>query len=359
MPIVKSRWAVHTAAKRKGLPMDRHVSCVSRRQFVLGAGATGLGLLAGCGRLPWQAAPPAKVYRAAFLSSSGTTSNSSLPEAFREGLRELGYVEGQNIAIEWRFAEGKPESLSGFAAELVELQPDVLVVTGSQAIRATEAATSTIPIVIAFTGDPLETGLVASLARPGGNVTGLSSLQQRLGVKRLELLKEASPGVSRVGVLWNAGNSARVAEWEETEAAAHALSVQVHSLEVRGPSDFDNAFQAAVRARVDALVTFHDSLTATHSAQVVEFAAINRLPAMYGTRAWTDRGGLMAYGANAPSMYRRAAVYVDKILRGTRPADLPIEQPMRFDFVVNMKTAQALGITFPNEIMLQVTEVVQ
>ncbi len=278
-------------------------------------------------------------------------------DAFREGLQNLGYVEGQNLLIESRWAEGQPDRLPELATELASLPVDVLVTGSNYAAQAAKQATSIIPIVMAVSGDPVGTGLVASLARPGGNVTGLSLFLPDFASKRLELLKETLPGMTRVGVLRDA--NATPGWFRVTQAAAEVLGVEVVSMETRGPDDIHAALEKAAQARVDALFPLEHSLIGSYTPRVVEFAITNRLPGMYTSRAFVQLGGLMSYGASVPANFRRAAYYVDRILKGTKPTDLPVEQPMRFDFVVNMKTAQALGITFPNEIMLQVTDVIQ
>jgi putative tryptophan/tyrosine transport system substrate-binding protein len=326
---------------------------ISRRDFIVGAGS--LGLLVGCGRLPWQ--QPPKVYRIGFLS--GTVSSSSAEfEAFRHELRALGYVEGNNTILESRFAEND-DQLPALAADLVRLNVDIIVGSGTPANQAAKDATGTIPIVIASSGDPVKTGLVASYARPGGNVTGFSSLSQGLSSKRLQLLTDAVPGTSRVAVLGNPSNPVVALTLSEMPAAGQALGMRLQILEVQGPGDFEPAFEAAVREGAEALVTELDALTSAHRTRIVDLVAKSRLPAIYPDRGFVDAGGLMTYAVSFPDLYRRAAGSVDKILKGTKPADLPVEQPMTFDFVVNLKTAQALGITFPNEIMLQVTEVIQ
>ncbi len=282
-------------------------------------------------------------------------------EAFRRGLRELGYVEGENVTVEARYAEGREERLPALAAELVRLPVDVIVTAaGNPAVRAAKNATSAIPIVMGQSGvDPVVAGLIVSLARPGGNVTGLTTISADLSGKRLELLKEAVPTVSRVAVLWNATNPDKARELRETRVAALALGVSLQSLEVRGPDDFEKAFDAATRGRADALITLHDVLTNSQRARIVHFAAQNRLPTMYEFREWADAGGLMAYGPNVRDMFRRAATYVDKILKGAKPADLPVEQPMRFELVMNLKTARGLGLTIPPFLLFRVDEVIQ
>jgi putative tryptophan/tyrosine transport system substrate-binding protein len=335
------------------------VSRVSRRQFVVSAGAFSTGLLAGCGRLPWQVQAP--VARIGHLVAGPSNDPSALAgrEAFQSGLREFGYVDGQNIIIEWRSTEGQMDRLAEAADELARLPVDILVAAGPPVISAARRATSTIPIVMVSGDDPVGLGFVASLARPGGTITGLSNMATRLSGKQLELLKVTAPGGSRVAVLWDAAQPGHLLALREFEAAARVLAVQVQSLELREPSDFAAAFERALGQGTDALVVLQSGLTLAYGAQIREFAAQNRLPAMYSFRHWVEAGGLMSYATSAPTLHRRAAYYVDRILKGTKPADLPIEQPMTFDFVVNLKTAAALGITFPREIMLQVTEVIQ
>jgi putative tryptophan/tyrosine transport system substrate-binding protein len=339
--------------------MDRRWDRLSRRQFVGGAAAAGVGLLAGCGRLQWQSPPPAKVPRIGFLATRPLSAPPDRLVPFRQGLRELGYVEGQNIEIEVRSAEGEYERLPDLAAELVRLQVDVIVTGAAPGVQAAQQATRTIPIVIAAVVDPETTGFVASLARPGGNITGLSSMAPVLVGKQLEFLKETVPGVSRVAVLWNPANPGDAPQFRQAEVAAAALGVRLQSVEVRSPDELDGAFVAMTQEQADGVVVLVDLMLLDHRARIADLAGKSRLPAVYGLREHVEAGGLMSYSASLDEMYRRAAYYVDRILKGAKPADLPVEQPMRFDFVVNLNTAQALGITFPNEIMLQVTEVVQ
>jgi putative ABC transport system substrate-binding protein len=334
--------------------MNEHTSRLSRRQVVLGA--AGLGLVAGCGRLPWQGQPPAKMHQIRYLSAFAPSPND---EAFRDGLRDLGYVGGQNIAIEWRWANEQLDRLPEFAADLVRLPVDVVVTSGIVASGAAQTATSTIPIVMAFGGDPVGTGLITSLAHPGGNITGVTNITSQLSGKPLELLRDVLPTLHTVAVLWNPAESVSVPALEETEAAARALHVQVQSLEVRDADEFEGAFEIAMRARADALIALPAAFITNHASQITTLAARSRLPAVYYRPEFVEVGGLMAYAPSIPALFRRAAYYVDRILKGTKPADLPVEQPMTFEFVVNMKTAQALGIIFPNEILLQVTEVIQ
>jgi putative ABC transport system substrate-binding protein len=328
-----------------------------RRQFVQGAGATGLALLAGCGRLPGQA-PPSKVARIGWLGPG----NGSDPnfEAFRQGLREFGYVEGQNVVIEARWAAGRFERYPALAAELVGLQPDVLVTTSTPPTLAAQQATSTIPIVFTSSGDPVGLGLVASLARPGGNITGLSNLFVPLGRKRLELLKETVPSAARVAGLWNPTNPANALEWSATQEAARTLGVEAQSVAVRTTSDLASALDTILDERADALVILADPLlSVTNTPQIPDFIARTRLPTMTTVGANVEAGGLMYYGPSLTGMCRRAAYYVDRILRGAKPAELPVEQPTTFDFAINLKTAQALGLTIPQHVLLQATEVIQ
>jgi len=289
----------------------------------------------------------------------GSPTGMELVGAFRQGLREHGWVEGQNIVIEYRSAEGRAERFPDLAAELVRLQVDVLVASGEPAILALKRATTTIPIVMAISADPVGTGLVASLARPGGNVTGLSILAKEVAGKRLELLKEVVPRASRVAVLWNAAYPGKALELRETQSAAQVLGVSLRPVEVRAPADLPAAFSAIVSAKPDALITFSDPLTNIHQTQIVEFAVRNRLPMISEVRLWADGGGLMTYGPSMADMFRRAAAYVDKILKGAKPAHLPVEQPTKFDLVVNLKAAKALGLAIPPSILLRADQVIE
>ena len=337
----------------------------SRRQFLRGGLAlAGLGLLAACGNgLPAvqpRAQRPARVPRIGILSAG----NSSLPrtpqwQGFFEGLRDLGYVDGQNVALEWRYAEGREERLPELAAELVRLPADVIVTVSTPPAQAARAATDTVPIVILQVGDPVALRLVASLARPGGNVTGVANIHPELGGKRLALLQEAFPSLSRVAVIWNPANPTLALVFRETRIAADALRVEVQSLHARSADDVELAFAAASRDHAEALLPLEDTVTVTHRQRIVDLANQSRMPAMYPRREYVDIGGLMGYGANAQDMFRRGAAYVDKILRGAKPADLPVEQPTTFDLVINLKTARALGLTIPQSVLEQVTEVIQ
>jgi putative ABC transport system substrate-binding protein len=316
-----------------------------------------LGLLAA--PFAAEAQQPAKVPRIGYLSVLSPTDNPHLLEAFRQGLRELGYVEGQNIAIEYRFAEGRPERLPALAAELVRLKVDVIVTAAPPAPEAAKQATSTIPIVVANTGDPVAEGLVASLARPGGNITGLSSISPEVVGKQLELFKEVAPKVSRVAVLQNPNNHAHPSVLRQAEGAARALGVQLHILQARTPPEIDAAFAAMRSQRAGGVLVLRDSLFFAQRTQIVALAAKSRLPAVYGIREEAEAGGLMSYGANLAANYRRAATYVDKILKGAKPADLPVEQPTRFELVINGKTAKALGLTIPQSVLIRADQIIQ
>jgi ABC-type uncharacterized transport system substrate-binding protein len=334
-------------------------SPIMRRHFVLGSGAMGLGLLAGCGRLPWQAEQPARAYRLGYLRLAPPAGPSvQWTEAFLDALRDYGYVEGQNLLVEYRDAAGRLDLFPALAAELVALPVDVIYAgEGPAAALAAKQATSTIPIVVPV-GDLLGNGLVASLARPGGNVTGLTNFSAQLVGKRLELLQQAVPGISRVAAIWNPANPAMPPYLQQTQDAAGELGLTLQPLAVRDATDLEPAFTTA-RQGADAVLVLTDAVLAPQAARIAELALQSRLPSMFQEREFAQVGGLMAYAPNSVLVYRRAAYYVDRILKGAKPADLPVEQPMTFDFVVNLKTARELGLTFPNEIMLQVTEVIQ
>jgi putative ABC transport system substrate-binding protein len=306
-----------------------------------------------------EAQQPKKVPRIAYLATGLQSFATSNIDAFRQGLRDLGYVEGKNIEIEWRFGGYRVELLSNLATELVRLKVDLIVATGGPAVRAAKKETGTIPIVMAFSGDPVGTGLVTSLARPGGNVTGLSYMAPDLSAKRLELLKEAFPKVSRVAVLFDVTDAVSALEFKETQVGAQALGVTLQSMEVRGPDDFESAFLALTRERADGLLTFAHALTIPNRKQIADLAAKHRLPAMYGLSEFAEAGGLMAYGPNLSDLYRRAAVYVDKILKGTKPADLPVEQPTKFEFIINLKAAKQIGMTIPPNVLARADKVIK
>ena len=277
-------------------------------------------------------------------------------EAFRQGLRERGYMEGETIAVEYRWAEGRHDRLPDLVAELVQLKVDVLVPVGTQPSRAAKQATSTTPIVMAQVGDPVGSGLVASLARPGGNLTGVSVIGREILVNQLELLKQAVPRASQVAVLWNPTNSFMLSE---LQGSAQRLGLTLHAVTVQQPEEFERAFAAIRAAQVDALHVIQDHLLFSHRTRIVDFAAQSKLPAIYMYREWTEAGGLMAYGASLHEVYRRVAEHVDKILKGAKPADLPVEQVMRLNLVINLKTATALGLTLSPSILLLADEVIR
>jgi putative tryptophan/tyrosine transport system substrate-binding protein len=281
-------------------------------------------------------------------------------EAFRRGLRELGYVDGENIVIEFRYAEGKPDRIPSLVAELVQLKVDVLVSGDDPTIRVAKQATKTIPIVMVINQDPVATGLVDSLARPGGNITGISRLTRELSGKRLELLKEVVPGTTRVGILWDPSSEGSKISFNEYQAAARVLKIQVQSLEVRGPDpDLDGAFRLAVKGRANALVAVVGALLNRYRKQIANHAIKNRLPSMYESSLWIEPGGLLSYSTNDEESFRRAATYVDKILKGTKPADLPVEQPTKFELVINLKTAKQIGVTIPPNVLVRADKVIK
>jgi len=329
---------------------------MDRRAFI---GALAGGLLAG--PLAADAQQSGKLFRIGVLGNVPLTDpeGARVWGAFIQGLRELGYVEGRNITIEFRSSDGKYERLPELAAELVRLKVDVIVAPAGQNVVAAQRATRTIPIVMSGLTDPVESGLVASLARPGGNVTGLSGFSTEIVGKQLELLKEMAPKVSRVAILWNPANQSHPLLLREAEAAARLLRVQLQTLEVRGPDDFETAFAAVTRERAGALLVAADGMFLLHRARIADLAAKTRLPAMYGLREYVDAGGLVVYGPSLRENFRRAATYVDKILKGAKPADLPVEQPTKFELIINLKTARALGLTIPPSLLLRADEMIQ
>jgi len=320
-----------------------------RREFIIlmssGAAVWPLGTLA----------QSSKTWRMGFIAHR----YESFYDALFEGLRELGYTEGQNIIIERRYAEGRAERFQEFAAEMVRLKVDIIVVVTTPAALAARNATTTIPIVHPAAIDPVGTGLVRSLAHPGGNITGLAVLNAELSAKRLEVLKEVVPGLSRGAVLWNAANPANALAWKETEDAARTLGVTLQSQEVRVPKDFEGAFASMARQRPDVLLVLQDALTLQHRKQIIDFALRERLPSMFVGKEWVQEGGLMAYGDSLPDRYRRAASIVDRILHGAKPADLPVEQPTKFELFVNLKTAKAIGLTIPETFLARADEVIE
>jgi len=327
---------------------------MNRRAFIAGVVSV-LGVpLAG------EAQQPGKVPRVGFLGPRSRSDGTPYLDAFLQGLRELGWVEGQNIAIEYRFAEGRLDRLAALAAELVRLKVDVILAASTPPAVAAKSATSTIPIVMATSADPVELGLVASLARPGGNVTGLSfSVALDVVGKELELLKETVPKVRRVAVLWNPANPGNTLAMKTLRNTARSLSVQLQLLEARSPNEFEAAFAAMAREGAGALLVVPDSIFGLHRARLQDLAAKSRLPAMYGLREHTEAGGLMSYAVDLRDSFRRSATYVDKILKGAKPADLPVEQPTKFKLVINLKTAKALGLTIPQSVLLRADEVLQ
>jgi ABC-type uncharacterized transport system substrate-binding protein len=338
----------------------------SRRRFLqrslrVGLGAVGAGILTACTARSSGQDPSTRLRRIGFLAFGpeprGATSNF---DAFVDSLRELGYVEGESLAIERRWSLPDNDQFDALVAQLIAIPVDVIVASGAPAIRAAMRATSTVPIVMApATGDPVAAGLVASLAQPGGNVTGLTTLSARLSGKRVEKLRDVLPTITSIGVLWNPSMQEIVLDWQETQSASQMLGLDVVSLEVRSASDLRETFAAATSERVDGLVVLSDPLTFRNRAQIVELASQNRLPAVYPLRGFVDAGGLMAYGPHLQTLFRRSADYVDKILKGMKPSELPVEQPARFEFVLNLHSAQALGLTIPRSVLVDATDVVR
>jgi putative ABC transport system substrate-binding protein len=306
-----------------------------------------------------EAPRPTTVHRIGFLWNASPSFTHHLLEAFRHGLHERGYVEGTHFTIESRYAEGNPARLPGLAAELVGLPVAVIVTSGAQAVEAVTQATSTIPVVIAASADPVEMGFVPSLAHPGKNLTGLSLAAPEVSGKRLELLKEAVPASAHIAILANPANPSTAVQVREIQRAAQALQLQLHLVEMRRSQELDEAFAALRRVRADALMVLPDPLFMSQRARLVELTATNRLPTIYGFREDVEMGALMAYGPSFPDLFRRAATYVDKILQGAKPADLPVEQPMKYELVINLKTAKALGLTMPPSLLLLANEVIQ
>ena len=308
-----------------------------------------------------DAQQPKKVPRIGYVSGSGDPSNPGpFVDAFRQGLQDRGYIEGKNILVEHRYAEGNMDSVPTLVGELVQLKVDVLVATNFPAIRAAKQATKTIPIVMVATVDPVVTGIVDSLARPGGNITGLTRLTQELSGKRLELLKEVLPQMSRIGILWDANSTSAAIAFKEYEAVAHALKIQLQSLEVRYPNPhFEGAFQVAAKGRVHAVITVRGCLFNRYQKQIADLAIKNRLPSMFEGNDFVEAGGLMSYTTNDAESFRRAATYVDKILKGAKPADLPVEQPTKFEFVINLKTAKQIGLTIPPNVLARADKVIR
>jgi putative tryptophan/tyrosine transport system substrate-binding protein len=309
---------------------------------------------------PVEAQQPGKLHRIGYLESGSASGSTHLLDAFRQGLHELGHVEGKNIDIEYRYAEGKTERLPDLAAELVRLKVDVILVRATGEALAVKETTNTIPIIMLNVGNPMAAGLIASLARPGGNITGLTQMTPEVGGKRLELLKEVVPKMSRLAVLtMSRPDTGLQLQMKEIEAAAQALGVQLQPLEVRGPEDIDSAFQAAANKRVSALIVLAHPPFFAERRRIGELAVKSRLPTMYPQSDYVDADGLMSYGVNIADLYRRAAVYVDKILKGAKPAELPVEQPTKFEFVINLKTAKQIGLTIPPNVLARADKVIK
>jgi putative ABC transport system substrate-binding protein len=304
-----------------------------------------------------QAQSATKVFRIGVLRAGAPPD--PFVEAFRQSLRELGYIEGKNILIEYRYAEGKSDRLAGLAAELVQIKSDVIVTADTPPTRAAKNATKDIPIVMGNVADPVAAGLVANLARPDGNITGLSTLAPELDGKRLELLRETLPAVTRVAWVWDPDNSALTVRLKQMQAASQALGLKLQPLEVRNPDELENAFNAAIRERAGAILV-PAVMVSPYRKQIVEFTETKRLPLIHDTREFVEQaGGLMSYGPDFSDLWRRAAKYVDKILKGTRPADLPVEQPAKFELVINLKTAKALGLTIPQNVLARADKVIK
>jgi putative ABC transport system substrate-binding protein len=304
---------------------------------------------------PAVAQPPGRIHRVVVLGNE----NNPPWEGFRQGLRELGYVEGQNITIEWRWSEGKPDRFPGLATEIVALKPDVIVASGTQATRAAKRATSAIPIVMTTSSYPDKIGLVDSLSRPGGNVTGLSNVGPELSGKKLELLKAIAPKASRVAVVFNPASEVEPLTVRDLSAAAAAVGVEIQPVEVRSPDDFSAAFAALLPGRVHALLALGNPINFKGRQLIVDFALKNRLPSIYDERLFVEAGGLMSYASSFTDSFRRAATYVDKILKGAKPADLPVEQPTKLELVINVKTAKILGLTIPPSLLLRADRLVE
>ena len=309
--------------------------------------------------LPAEAQQPTKIPRIGYLIVAFPSTAAAATEAFRQGLRELGYVEGKNIVIEYRYAEGKLDRLAALAAELVRLQVDVIVSGGSLTTRAAKQATDTIPIVMAADSDPVRNGFVASLARPGGNVTGLASLTPEISGKRLELLKETIPRLSRLAVLGSSTEPGNALSLRETELAARAFGVQIQYLEVPDPKEVRAAFQALRRGRADAILVLSGTVVNQRRAEIVDLAVKNRLPAIYYAPVWVEDGGLMSYGPSFNDLNRRAAHFVDRILKGAKPANMPVEQPTKFELVINLRTAKQIGLTIPPLVLTLANRVIR
>jgi putative tryptophan/tyrosine transport system substrate-binding protein len=328
---------------------------MKRRDFVVLLGGSTAASVA------WSLAAGAQtraIPRIGYLASSGPAMTGRMVAALRQGLRDLGYIDGQTITVEVRQAEGRNERMHELAAELIGLKVDVLLAASSPGVLAAKKATATIPIVM-VASDPIGLGLVASLARPGGNITGLSYFNEAIIAKRVQLLQDLVPGLVRVAVLRNPDIAVHATFWQETEAAARKLGMALQPLDIRGPEDFEAAFAAATRGNAQALIVFDDGLTIAHRPRIAALSASSRLPAMYGLREFPDDGGLISYGPSFVDLLRRTATYIDKIIKGAKPADLPVEQPTKFELVINRKTANALGLTLPAMLLAQADDVIE
>ena len=327
---------------------------MNRRELI-----TLLGGAAATWPLAAHAQQPARIPRVGFLGNSTAALEANLVGPFRDGLRELGYEEGRDIVIEYRWADGRYERFPALIAELIALKVDTIVTAGTPASLAVKNATTTIPLVMVAVGDPVATGLVASLARPGGNITGLTSISVEMEGKRLELLREVVPKVSHIAVLWNAASPIQVIEEGEVRAAARVLGIKMLSLGVRTREEIDDALATIIGERPDALLVLADRLFLHHRTRIMDFAAQERLPGVQAYRELVEAGGLMSYGPSYADMHRRAAAYVDKILKGAKPADLPVERPVKFELVVNLKAAKALGLTIPPSVIFRADEIIE
>jgi putative ABC transport system substrate-binding protein len=327
---------------------------MKRRDFITLLG--GAAVVPVVRPLTASAQQPPKISRVGMLLYSNVQADPQ-SDPFRRGLRDLGYTEGQNLAMEYRYADGVPERLPSLASELVQLKPDVLVAIGGDVAPSVVNATRSVPVVFAMSADPVQLGIVASLSRPGGNATGVTFLQDDLASKRLELIKEAAPHISRVGFLWNPDH--RDNELREAERAARTLGVQLQRLEMRGPGDLDRAFRAITAERPEALYVVSSRHTVLNLPSIVDFATKNRLPLAGGWGAWARSGGVLSYGPNIDEMVARSSNYVDRILKGAKPADLPVEQPTRFELIINLKSAKALGLALPESFLLRADEVIE
>ena len=306
-----------------------------------------------------EAQQPAKIPRIGYLHSGQAATPPSSLKALRQGLRDLGYIEGKSIIIEYRFAEYKPERLPELASELVGLKVDVIVTSQTPSVQAIQKVSSTIPIVFGALSFPIENGIIASFARPGRNATGMTVLSEELNGKRLELLKEAAPKIMRIGVFSNLDNPTQPLEWKQIQSAAQGLGLKLQSLGVRTANDFDATFKAALTERAQALINLPEALVNANFKRIAAFAAKHKMPAMYSDQSAIDVNGLMFYGPNTSEIWRRAAIYVDKILKGAKPADLPVEQPTKFEFVINLKIAKQIGLTIPQKVLIRADKVIK